>query len=119
MLDEEDATAPLVDHAGQDVPEANGLLAIETGRGFVQQEQVEGASEAARQLDESTLAGRERSSLAAGEVADAAQLEGLGGGRGANAGVGPPGQQLGQRATAGLAGLAAEGHVVENGQRLA
>src|SRR5215216_2126853 len=102
MLDEEDATAPLVDHASQDVLEANGLLAIETGRGFVQQEQVERASEAARRLDESTLAGREPSSLPAGEVAGAAQVEGLGGGRGGNAGVGSRGQQLGQRATAGL-----------------
>ena len=78
MLDEQDPAAPFGDDPLEHRAEPGGLVAVETGRGLVEQQDVERAGQAARQLDQPSLPRRERAGLLLGEMRDAAQLERVG-----------------------------------------
>ena len=97
-------------------PNVSRLPVVEPGRGLVEQQHAERAGQAARQLDQAALPGREGAGLRVLEAGEAAQLEQRPGERQALLPFAALGDHLGVDAAAGLARLEADEHVVEHAE---
>src|SRR5439155_19283922 len=119
MFHQQDAAPALLDDASEHIVERRGLFTVEPRRWLVEEQHVERAGEAARQLDHPSLTGRERARLDAGEVRDPTHLEGERG-RGLDfATLAGRREQLRAGPGPGEARLAPERNVLRDGERVA
>ena len=115
VLDDEDAETAFGHDVLEDRPEHFGLVLVEAGRRFVEEQELEAAGQGAGQFDEAFLAGGEGAHGPVGEVRDPAQLQRAGRGLFERPTLRPGGEHLPDGVEPDERAFGAEGHVDAGG----